>query len=112
CSSLSPGVASALSQVQTEASGLTVGKVSESLMLTCHISGVSMADNSYAWDWIRQTPGRDLQHIVLQYPFMGFQHIASSFQTRVTSSADPSRNQLSLEVLSSSAADMATYFCS
>ncbi|NXK00669.1 HVD34 protein, partial [Corythaixoides concolor] len=76
------------------------------------ISGVSIANSSYAWDWIRQTPGRDLQHIVLQYPFTGLQHIASSFQTRVTTSAEPSRNQLSLAVLSPSAADTATYFCS
>ncbi|NXC22969.1 HVD34 protein, partial [Corythaeola cristata] len=96
----------------SEASGSTVGKVSESLTLTCHISGVSIADSSYAWDWIRKSLGRDLQHLVLQYPFMGLQHIASSFQTRVTSSADPSRNQLSLEVLLPSAADTATYFCS
>ncbi|KAK4808548.1 hypothetical protein QYF61_009851 [Mycteria americana] len=102
----------ALSQVQTEASGPTLGKVSESLTLTCHISGVPITDSSYAWDWIRQTPGRHLQHIVLQYPFTGLQHIASSFQTQVSSSADPSRNQLSLEVLSPSAADVATYFCS
>ncbi|KFV10190.1 Ig heavy chain V-II region WAH, partial [Tauraco erythrolophus] len=106
---LVPGVAGALSQVQTEASGPTVGNVSEILMLTCHISGVSIADSSYTWDWICQTPGRDLQHIALQYPFTGLQHIASFFQTRVTSSADPSSNQLSLEVLSPSAADTAPY---
>ncbi|KAF1676971.1 Immunoglobulin heavy variable 4-30-4, partial [Pygoscelis papua] len=109
---LSPGVAGALSQVQTEASGPTAGKVSESLTRTCHISGVPITDSSYAWDWIGQTPGRELQHIVLQCPFAGLQHIASSFQTRVTSSADLSRNQLSLEVLLPSAADTATYFCS
>ncbi|NXW38314.1 HVD34 protein, partial [Phaetusa simplex] len=103
CLSLSPGVAGTLSQVEIEASGPAVGKVSESLTLTCHISGVPITDSSYAWDWIRQTPGRDLQHIALLYPFTGLQHIASFFQTRVTSSADPSRNQLSLEVLSPSA---------
>ncbi|KFQ30876.1 Ig heavy chain V-II region WAH, partial [Mesitornis unicolor] len=101
-----------LSQVQTEASGPKVGKVSESLVLSCRISGVPISDSSYAWDWIRQTPGRELQHIVLQYPFTGLQHIAPSFQTQVTSSADMSRNQLSLEVLSPAAADTATYFCS
>ncbi|NXT96551.1 HVD34 protein, partial [Anhinga rufa] len=112
CFSLSPGVAGALSQVQTEAFGPAVGKVSESLTITCLISGVPLSNSSYAWDWVRQTPGRDLQHIVLQYPFTGLQHTASSFQTRVTSSADPSRNQLSLEVLSPSVADTATYFCS
>ncbi|XP_010177741.1 PREDICTED: uncharacterized protein LOC104536729 [Mesitornis unicolor] len=101
-----------LTGVQTEASGPKVGKVSESLVLSCRISGVPISDSSYAWDWIRQTPGRELQHIVLQYPFTGLQHIAPSFQTQVTSSADMSRNQLSLEVLSPAAADTATYFCS
>ncbi|NWW48545.1 HVM62 protein, partial [Pedionomus torquatus] len=109
---LSLGVAGALSLVKTEAYGPILGKISESLMLTCHISGVPITDSSYAWDWIRQTPSRDLQHIALLYPFTGLQHIASSFLTRVSSSADPSRNQLLLEVLSPSAADTATYFCS
>ncbi|NXF42289.1 HVD34 protein, partial [Nyctibius bracteatus] len=85
---------------------------SQSFTLTCHISAVPVSDSSYTWDWIHQTPGIVLQHMVLQYPFMELQHIASSFETQVTSSADPFRNQLSLEVLSPSAADMATYFCS
>ncbi|NWX80481.1 HVM62 protein, partial [Alca torda] len=83
-------VAGALSEVETEASGPAVGKVSESLTLTCHISRVPITNSSYAWDWICQTPGRDLQHIALLYPFTGLQHIASSFQRGVTSSADPS----------------------
>ncbi|NXG11745.1 HVM62 protein, partial [Sakesphorus luctuosus] len=104
--------ADGISRVQTEASGPTVGKTSESVLLTCHISGVPITDSSYAWDWIRQTPGKDLQHIALQYPYTELQHIASSFQSRVTSSADPSRNQLLLEILSPAAADTATYFCS
>ncbi|NXG59692.1 HVM62 protein, partial [Hemiprocne comata] len=113
CSSLSPGIPGSLSQVQTEASGPTVGKVSESITLICHISGIPITDSNYAWDWIRQTPGQELlQHLVLQYPFTGLQHITSSFQTQFTSSADPSRNQLSLEVHSPAVADTATYFCS
>lgn len=98
--------------MKTEASGPTVGKISESVLLSCHISGVAINDSSYAWDWIRQTPGKELQHIAMQYPFTGLQHTASSFQTRVTSSADPSRNQLWLQLLSPAAADTATYFCS
>ncbi|NWV06832.1 HVD34 protein, partial [Ptilonorhynchus violaceus] len=104
--------AGGLSRVQTLASGPTVGKISESVSLTCHISGVAITDSSYAWDWIRQTPGKELQHIGMQYPFTGRQHVASSFQTRVTTSADPSRKQLWLELLSLAAADTATYFCS
>ncbi|NXO02673.1 HVD34 protein, partial [Rhinopomastus cyanomelas] len=98
--------------VQTEATGPLVGKVSEPFTLTCHICGVPITDSSYAWDWLRQTPGRDLQHIALQYPFTGLQHVALAFQSRVTSSADVSRNQLLLEVLSPTALDTATYFCS
>ncbi|NWX05747.1 HVD34 protein, partial [Caloenas nicobarica] len=104
--------AGAFSQVQTETFGPTVGKVSEALMLACHNAVVPITDSSYTWDWIHQTPGRDLWHVVLKFPFTGLQHIDSSFQTQVTSSAEPSRNQLSLEVLWPSAADTATYFCS
>ncbi|NXW93858.1 HVD34 protein, partial [Alopecoenas beccarii] len=112
CSAVSPGVTDSLSQVQTETSGPTAGKVSEALMLTCHISIVPVTDSTYTWDWIRQTPERHLQHVVLKFPFTVLQHIVSSFQTQVTSSAEPYRNQLSLEVLWPSAADTATYFCS
>uniref|UniRef100_A0A663MYL9 Immunoglobulin V-set domain-containing protein n=1 Tax=Athene cunicularia TaxID=194338 RepID=A0A663MYL9_ATHCN len=83
-----------------EASGPTMGKVSESLTLTHHISGIRISDSSCAWDWICQTPVSQTVHI------------ASSFHTQVTSSADPSRNQLSLGVLSPAAADTVTYFCS
>lgn len=98
--------------MKTAASGPTVGKISESVWLTCHISGVAITDSDYAWDWIRQTPGKELQHLVMQYPFTGLQHIAASFQSRVNSSADPSGNQLWLQLLSPAAADTATYFCS
>ncbi|NXO46437.1 HVM62 protein, partial [Locustella ochotensis] len=104
--------AGGFSWVKTEASGPTVGKISESVRLTCHISGVAITDSNYAWDWIRQTPGKELQHIVMQYPFTRLQHIASSFQTQVNSSAEPSRNQLWLQLLSLRATDIATYFCS
>lgn len=98
--------------MKTEISGPTVGKISESLWLTCHISGVAITDSSYAWDWVRQTPGKELQHMLMQYPFTRLQHIASSFQNQVNSSADPSKNQLWLQLLSPAAADTATYFCS
>ncbi|NXG77713.1 HVM62 protein, partial [Baryphthengus martii] len=109
---LSRVISGALFEVQADAFGPMIGKTSESLIFTCHISGVPISDSGYAWDWIRQTSGNGLQHISLQYPFTGLQHIASSFQTRVISSADPARNQLLLEVLSPSTADTATYFCS
>ncbi|NWU24707.1 HVD34 protein, partial [Dyaphorophyia castanea] len=104
--------AGGLSRVKTETSGPTVGKISEPVLLTCDISGVAITDSSYAWDWIRQAPGGELQHVAMQYPFAGLQHIAASFQSRVTSSADPSRNQVLLRLLSPAAADTATYFCS
>ncbi|NWU97110.1 HVM62 protein, partial [Upupa epops] len=104
--------AGALALVQTEVTGPKVGKVSASFRLTCHISGVPINASSYAWDWIRQTPDRELQHIALQYPFTGLQHIALAFQSRVISSANASRSQLLLEMLSATSSDTATYFCS
>ncbi|NXQ65010.1 HVD34 protein, partial [Anthoscopus minutus] len=104
--------AGGLSQVKTEASGPAVGKISESVSLTCHISGVAITDSSYAWDWVRQTPGKELQHMLMQYPFTQLQHVAPAFQSRVNSSAEPSSNQVWLRLLSAAAADTATYFCS
>ncbi|NXH19599.1 HVM62 protein, partial [Bucco capensis] len=101
-------VAGTLSQAQTEASGPTLGKVSKSVTLTSLISGVPISNSSYAWDWICQTPAA----YSIAVSFHRTQHIAASLQIQVTNSAKPSQNQLFLQMLSPSAADTASYFCS
>ncbi|KAK1328153.1 hypothetical protein QTO34_012576 [Cnephaeus nilssonii] len=50
-----------LSQVQLQESGSTVVQPSQTLFLTCAISGDSVSSNSATWDWVRQPPGKGLQ---------------------------------------------------
>ncbi|KAL4692747.1 hypothetical protein H8959_016557 [Pygathrix nigripes] len=45
-----------LSQVQLQESGPGLVKPSQTLSLTCAISGDSVSSNSAAWNWIRQSP--------------------------------------------------------
>uniref|UniRef100_A0A8C0GXR5 Ig-like domain-containing protein n=1 Tax=Chelonoidis abingdonii TaxID=106734 RepID=A0A8C0GXR5_CHEAB len=104
----------ALSQLQLVASSPGVGKVSEPLTLTCAVSGFSITDSSYIWNWIRQPPGKGLEWMGYVYPYSsGSTSYAQSLQGRITISADTARNQFSLQLRSLTAADTdsATYHC-
>uniref|UniRef100_A0A8C8RP22 Ig-like domain-containing protein n=1 Tax=Pelusios castaneus TaxID=367368 RepID=A0A8C8RP22_9SAUR len=105
---LFPGV---LSQVQLVESGPNVVKPGETLTLTCAVSGVSITTSSYAWNWIRQPPGKGLEWVAYIYPYNGNKLFASSLQSRTTISSDNSKNQFSLQLASLAAVDTATYYC-
>ncbi|KAL1764964.1 Ig heavy chain V region M315 [Sigmodon hispidus] len=49
-----PGI---LSQVQLQESGPGLVKPSQSLSLTCSVTGYTIT-SSYYWSWIRQSPGK------------------------------------------------------
>uniref|UniRef100_A0A9L0J8C7 Ig-like domain-containing protein n=1 Tax=Equus asinus TaxID=9793 RepID=A0A9L0J8C7_EQUAS len=49
-----------LSQVQLQESGPGLVKPSQTLSLTCTVTGYSIT-SSYGWCWIRQPPGKALQ---------------------------------------------------
>uniref|UniRef100_UPI003510D2AF Immunoglobulin heavy chain variable region n=1 Tax=Homo sapiens TaxID=9606 RepID=UPI003510D2AF len=97
-------------QVQLQESGPGLVKPSETLSLTCTVSGGSISSRSYYWGWIRQPPGKGLEWIGSIY-YSGSTYYNPSLKSRVTISVDTSKNQFSLKMNSMTAADTAVYYC-
>nr|8TP7_D Chain D, Heavy chain of monoclonal antibody 4-1-1G03 [Homo sapiens]8TP7_E Chain E, Heavy chain of monoclonal antibody 4-1-1G03 [Homo sapiens]8TP7_H Chain H, Heavy chain of monoclonal antibody 4-1-1G03 [Homo sapiens] len=97
-------------QVQLQESGPGLVKTSETLSLTCAVSGGSISGSRYYWAWIRQPPGKGLEWIGNLY-YSGTNFYNPSLEGRVTISVDTSKNQVSLKLSSVTAADTAVYFC-
>uniref|UniRef100_UPI0028CBC150 CB002.5 Fab Heavy Chain n=1 Tax=Homo sapiens TaxID=9606 RepID=UPI0028CBC150 len=95
-------------QVQLQESGPRLVKPSETLSLTCTVSGGSTS--SYFWNWIRQPPGKGLEWIGYIYG-SGSADYNPSLKSRVTISIDTSKTQFSLKLTSVTAADTAVYYC-
>nr|8G19_H Chain H, Heavy chain of anti-influenza human 4C05 Fab fragment [Homo sapiens] len=95
-------------QVQLQESRPGLVKPSETLSLSCTVSGGSM--RSYYWSWIRQSPGKGLEWIGYVY-YSGGTEYNPSLKSRVIISVDTSKNQFSLNLSSVSAADTAVYYC-
>nr|8EOO_A Chain A, WRAIR-2151 antibody Fab heavy chain [Homo sapiens]8EOO_F Chain F, WRAIR-2151 antibody Fab heavy chain [Homo sapiens] len=97
-------------QVQLQESGPRLVKPSETLSLTCTVSGGSISGSNYFWGWIRQPPGKGLEWIGTIY-YGGSTYYNPSLKSRVTISVDTSENQFSLKLSSVTAADTAVYYC-
>ncbi|EHH25348.1 hypothetical protein EGK_20223, partial [Macaca mulatta] len=95
-------------QVQLQESGPGLVKPSETLSLTCAVSGGSIS--GYWWSWIRQPPGKGLEWIG-RIDSSGSNYLNPSLKSRVTLSRDTSKNQFSLKLSSVTAADTAVYYC-
>uniref|UniRef100_UPI003F8D8F58 The heavy chain of 3G5 n=1 Tax=Macaca mulatta TaxID=9544 RepID=UPI003F8D8F58 len=96
-------------QVQLQESGPGLVKPSETLSLTCAVSGVSIS--SFLWNWIRQPPGKGLEWIGEINGNSGSTYYNPSLKSRVTISKDASKSQFSLILGSVTAADTAVYYC-
>nr|NDP13899.1 immunoglobulin mu heavy chain [Bos taurus] len=97
-----------LSQVQLRESGPSLVKPSQTLSLTCTVSGFSLS--SYAVGWVRQAPGKALEclGIISSGGLTGYN---PTLKSRLGITKDNSKSQVSLSLSSVTTEDTATYFC-
>ncbi|KAL1764714.1 immunoglobulin heavy chain variable region, partial [Sigmodon hispidus] len=98
----------ALSQVQLMESGPGLVQPSQTLSLTCTVSGFSVTSNHISW--IRQPPGKSFQWIGVIYSG-GSTKYNSALQSRITISRDTSKSQVFLKLNSVQTDDTAMYYC-
>nr|NDP11424.1 immunoglobulin mu heavy chain [Bos taurus] len=97
-----------LSQVQLRESGPSLVKPSQTLSLTCTVSGFSLSDNNV--DWVRQAPGKALEWLGAMY-MTGITVYNKALKSRLSITKDNSKNQVSLSLSSVTTEDTATYYC-
>nr|NDP19441.1 immunoglobulin gamma heavy chain [Bos taurus] len=97
-----------LSQVQLRESGPSLVKPSQTLSLTCTVSGFSLS--SYGVDWVRQAPGKALECLggISNRGNTGYN---AALKSRLSITKDDSKSQVSLSVSSVTTDDTATYYC-
>nr|NDP12190.1 immunoglobulin mu heavy chain [Bos taurus] len=97
-----------LSQVQLRESGPSLVKPSQTLSLTCTVSGFSLS--SYAVGWVRQAPGKALEWVA-GINNAGLTCLNPALKSRLSITKDNSKNQVSLSVSNVTPEDTATYYC-
>nr|NDP11091.1 immunoglobulin mu heavy chain [Bos taurus] len=97
-----------LSQVQLRESGPSLVKPSQTLSLTCTVSGFSLSD--YGVAWVRQAPGKTLECLGGMNS-RGSTGYNPALKSRVSITKDNSKSQVSLSLSSVSTEDTATYYC-
>nr|NDP12606.1 immunoglobulin mu heavy chain [Bos taurus] len=97
-----------LSQVQLRESGPSLVKPSQTLSLTCTVSGFSLS--SYGVVWVRQAPGKALEWVG-GISGAGVSYYNPALKSRLSITKDNPKSQVSLSVSSVTAEDTATYYC-
>nr|NDP08332.1 immunoglobulin mu heavy chain [Bos taurus] len=97
-----------LSQVQLRESGPSLVKPSQTLSLTCTVSGFSLS--AYGVGWVRQAPGKALE--CLGGVICGGDTAYNpALKSRLSITKDNSKSQVSLSLSSVTSDDTATYYC-
>nr|NDP12664.1 immunoglobulin mu heavy chain [Bos taurus] len=97
-----------LSQVQLRESGPSLVKPSQTLSLTCTVSGFSLSN--YGVIWVRQAPGEALEWVG-GADESGRITYKPALKSRLSITKDYSNSQVSLSVSSVTTEDTATYYC-
>nr|NDP09646.1 immunoglobulin mu heavy chain [Bos taurus] len=97
-----------LSQVQLRESGPSLVKPSQTLSLTCTVSGFSLS--SYGVGWVRQAPGKALEFLG-GISARGNTGYNPALKSRLSITKDNSKSQVSLSLSSVTTEDTATYYC-
>nr|NDP10607.1 immunoglobulin mu heavy chain [Bos taurus] len=97
-----------LSQVQLRESGPSLVKASQTLSLTCTVSGFSLS--SYGVDWVRQAPGK-APECLGGVSGAGSTGYNPALKSRLSITKDNSKSQFSLSLSSVTTEDTATYYC-
>nr|NDP13913.1 immunoglobulin mu heavy chain [Bos taurus] len=97
-----------LSQVQLRESGPSLVKPSQTLSLTCAVSGFSLS--SYPVGWVRQAPGKALECLGA-ISRTGSISYNPALKSRLIITKDNSKSQVSLSLSSVTSEDTATYYC-
>nr|NDP13068.1 immunoglobulin mu heavy chain [Bos taurus] len=97
-----------LSQVQLRESGPSLVKPSQTLSLTCTVSGFSLS--SYGVGWVRQAPGKALE-CVGDISSGGNTGYNPALKSRLSITKDNSKSQVSLSLSSVTSEDTARYYC-
>nr|NDP18125.1 immunoglobulin gamma heavy chain [Bos taurus] len=97
-----------LSQVQLRESGPSLVKPSQTLSLTCTVSGFSLTN--YGVNWVRQAPGKALECLG-GIGGSGSSDYNAVLKSRLSITKDDSKSQVSLSLRSVTTEDTATYYC-
>uniref|UniRef100_UPI0034E05723 h44H10-V17 Antibody, heavy chain n=1 Tax=Homo sapiens TaxID=9606 RepID=UPI0034E05723 len=95
-------------QVTLKESGPVLVKPTETLTLTCTVSGFSLT--SYGVHWIRQPPGKALEWLAVIWAGGSISY-STSLMSRLTISKDTSKSQVVLTMTNMDPVDTATYYC-
>nr|NDP18089.1 immunoglobulin gamma heavy chain [Bos taurus] len=97
-----------LSQVQLRESGPSLVKPSQTLSLTCTVSGFSLS--AYAVSWVRQAPGKALECLG-GIETSGVTGYNPALKSRLSIAKDNSKSEVHLSLISVTTEDTATYYC-
>nr|NDP06156.1 immunoglobulin mu heavy chain [Bos taurus] len=98
-----------LSQVQLRESGPSLVKPSQTLSLTCTVSGFSLS--VYGVGWVRQAPGKALECLGGVSDQGGGTGYNSALKSRLTITKNDFKKQVFLLLSSVTTEDTATYYC-